>query len=210
MKVHRKKSKSVRFLWQKWKLPGTNIWRFIRATAAEGRSTDTEGARTMADVDAISGPTPPYGQPDQNWGLGDRPAITMSYHSAETYVNGCRRLPEKPTAYQPKPNGNMQLVAAHKHLSSLKVNPKILPKKDLLETCLEKASDVINNYVIYDRNSEAKTEEPEAVEPNPFGLKNMLGNAAEYCSDWYAADAYEKLAGWCYSIPKARQRVKNM
>ncbi len=55
---------------------------FYSATAAEGRSTDTEGARTKADVDAISGPTPPYGQPDQNWGLGSRPAITMSYHSA--------------------------------------------------------------------------------------------------------------------------------
>ena len=42
---------------------------FYSATAAEGRSTDTEGTRTRADVDAISGPTPPYGQPDQNWGL---------------------------------------------------------------------------------------------------------------------------------------------
>src|SRR5690554_4607445 len=62
---------------------------FYSATAAEGRSTDTEGARTRADVDAISGPTPPYGQPDQNWGMGDRPAITMTFHAAETY---CRWL----------------------------------------------------------------------------------------------------------------------
>lgn len=31
---------------------------FYTATAAEGRSTDTEGSRTNADVDAISGPTP--------------------------------------------------------------------------------------------------------------------------------------------------------
>ena len=31
------------------------------------------------------------------------------------------------------------------------------------------------------------------VEPNPYGLKNILGNAAEYCSDWYAEDAYDKL-----------------
>ena len=58
---------------------------FYGATAAEGRSTDTEGTRTEDDVDAISGPTPPYGQPDQNWGLGRRPAITMTYHAAETY-----------------------------------------------------------------------------------------------------------------------------
>jgi formylglycine-generating enzyme required for sulfatase activity len=31
------------------------------------------------------------------------------------------------------------------------------------------------------------------MEANPFGLKNMLGNAAEYCSDWYAEDAYSQL-----------------
>ncbi len=47
---------------------------FYAATAAGGRSTDTEGTRTEDDIDAISGPTPPYGQPDQNWGLGNRPA----------------------------------------------------------------------------------------------------------------------------------------
>jgi len=57
---------------------------FYAATAGEGRSTDTEGARKTLEVDAISGPTPPYGQPDQNWGMGTRPAITMSYHAAET------------------------------------------------------------------------------------------------------------------------------
>ena len=34
---------------------------------------------------------------------------------------------------------------------------------------------------------------PENIEANPFGLKNMLGNAAEYCSDWYAENAYEQL-----------------
>ena len=63
---------------------------FYTATATEGRTSDTEGTRANTDVDAISGPTPPYGQPDQNWGMGTRPAITMSYHSARiTSYNVC-------------------------------------------------------------------------------------------------------------------------
>ena len=33
--------------------------------------------RVNSIVDAISGPTPPYGNPDQGWGRGNRPAISM-------------------------------------------------------------------------------------------------------------------------------------
>ena len=68
---------------------------FYSATASEGRSTDTEGSRTEDDVDAISGPTPPYGQPDQNWGLGNRPAITMSYLSAQTFCKWLTKVTGK-------------------------------------------------------------------------------------------------------------------
>ena len=60
--------------------------------------------------------------------------------------------------------------------------PKDFAEKGFFGKLFGKTSDVINNYVIYDKNSQAKTEKPEAVEANPFGLKNMLGNAAEYCS----------------------------
>jgi formylglycine-generating enzyme required for sulfatase activity len=56
-----------------------------------------------------------------------------------------------------------------------------------------KESDSINKYVVYAKNSKGKTQEPEKVKANPYGLKNMLGNAAEYCADWYSPEAYAQL-----------------
>ena len=48
--------------------------------------------------------------------------------------------------------------------------------------------------MVYSQDSGNKTGEPSDVKANPFGLKNMLGNVMEYCSDFYAEDAYSSLA----------------
>jgi formylglycine-generating enzyme required for sulfatase activity len=54
---------------------------------------------------------------------------------------------------------------------------------------------VINSYAVYMRNSQGRSQLPEMVRPNPFGLKNMLGNVAEFCQDIYIEDAYTKVPG---------------
>jgi formylglycine-generating enzyme required for sulfatase activity len=166
---------------------------FYSATAAEGRSTDTEGSRTMADVDAISGPTPPYGQPDQNWGMGKRPAITMSYHSAETYCKWLSQVAGKTYRLPTEAEWEYAARGGTQTPFYFEGNPKDFAQKGFLGKLFGKDSDVINKYVVYGKNSRSKTEEPQKVEANPFGLKNMLGNAAEYCSDWYTEDAYAQL-----------------
>ena len=166
---------------------------FYSATAAEGRSTDTEGSRTMADVDAISGPTPPYGQPDQNWGLGKRPAITMSYHSAETYCKWLSQVTGKNYRLPTEAEWEYAARAGSQNPFFFEGNPKDFAEKGFFGKLFGKESEEINKYVVYGKNSRTKTEEPQKVEANPFGLKNMLGNAAEYCSDWYAEDAYSQL-----------------
>jgi len=35
------------------------------------------------------------------------------------------------------------------------------------------------------------TAEPSTVKANPFDLKNMTGNVAEFCSDFYSEDYYK-------------------
>ncbi|MCF6358865.1 MAG: SUMF1/EgtB/PvdO family nonheme iron enzyme [Draconibacterium sp.] len=166
---------------------------FYSATAAEGRSTDTEGSRTEADVDAISGPTPPYGQPDQNWGLGNRPAITMSYHSAETFCKWLTQVTGKTYRLPTEAEWEYAARGGTETPFFFEGNPKDFGEKGFIGKMFGKGSDEINNYIIFSGNSQLKTAEPENVEANPFGLINMLGNAQEYCSDWYAEDTYNKL-----------------
>ena len=174
-------------------VPWSAFLAFYSATAAEGRSTDTEGARTETDVDAISGPTPPYGQPDQNWGLGNRPAITMSYHSAETYCKWLSKVTGKSYRMPTEAEWEYAARGGTETPFFFEGNPKDFLEKGFIQKLFGKESDVINKYVVYGNNSQLKTEEPDIVEANPFGLINILGNAAEYCSDWYAEDAYAKL-----------------
>ena len=166
---------------------------FYSATAAEGRTTDTEGTRTLEDVDAISGPTPPYGQPDQNWGLGSRPAITMSYHSAETFCKWLSLVTGKNYRLPTEAEWEYAARGGTDSPFFFEGNPKDFKEKGFFGKMFGKDNETINQYVIYSKNSGAKTQEPDIVEANPFGLKNMLGNVDEYCSDWYAEDAYEKL-----------------
>jgi formylglycine-generating enzyme required for sulfatase activity len=166
---------------------------FYSATAAEGRSTDTEGSRTEADVDAISGPTPPYGQPDQNWGLGNRPAITMSYHSAETFCKWLSQVTGKTYRLPTEAEWEFAARGGTETPFFIEGNPKDFGEKGFFGKMFGKGNDEINNFIVFNANSNLKTAEPESIEPNPFGLKNMLGNAAEYCSDWYAEDAYQQL-----------------
>ncbi len=164
---------------------------FYGATATEGRSTDTEGARLLGDVDAISGPTPPYGQPDQNWGMGDRPAITMTFYAAETYCRWLSQVTGKTYRLPTEAEWEYAVRGGTQTPFFFEGRPKDFSQKGFFGKLFGQESDLIDQYVVYANNSQGKSELPEVVEPNPYGLKNMLGNVMEYCSDWYSEDAYE-------------------
>ncbi len=65
---------------------------FFRETASEGRSELSSFVREefhYESVDAISGPTPPWGSPDQGWGWGGRPVVRRHTRCG---IQGCARL----------------------------------------------------------------------------------------------------------------------
>ncbi|MGB4292840.1 MAG: SUMF1/EgtB/PvdO family nonheme iron enzyme [Bacteroidales bacterium] len=164
---------------------------FYAQTAAEGRSTDTEGIRSKGastDVDAITGPTPPYGQPDQGWGMGQRPAISMTYHAAETYCKWLSKVTGKTYRLPTEAEWEYACRGGTSTPYFFPGDPEKFQRTGFRAKISRNDTTVINSYVIYRENSGLKTHLPERVKPNPFGLKNMLGNVAEFCSDWYQPD----------------------
>jgi formylglycine-generating enzyme required for sulfatase activity len=168
---------------------------FYSQTASEGRSTDTEGSRATAgpETDAISGATPPYGQPDQGWGMGQRPAISFSYHAAETYCRWLSQVTGKTYRLPTEAEWEYACRAGTETPYFFPGDPEKFQKSGLKARISKNDTSFINRFVIYRENSSSKTQTPDRVKPNPFGLKNMLGNVAEFCSDWYQADI---LAGY--------------
>ena len=170
-------------------------WAFYGETMSEGRIAPETiyAANSRPDIDAVSGPTPPFGNPDQGWGMGDRPAITMTHYAAEVF---CLWLSVKTGKHYRLPTEAEWEYAARGGTQTpyfFEGNPKKYSSEGILKGIFPPDTSVINGYVVYERNSRSKTADPSEIKANPFGLKNMAGNVMEYCSDYYAEDAYSRL-----------------
>lgn len=172
---------------------------FYIQTSREGRSTDNN---RNIDVDGITGPTSPYGSPDRNWGFGKRPAISISYHAAEVY---CKWLSSQTGKTYRLPTEAEWEYACRAGTSSpffFEGDPRKMDHTRFVNKILGVDTSVINKFVIYSQNSGSKTQLPSKVEPNPFGLINMIGNVAEFCSDWYSPETYKNYTGALIEDPK--------
>jgi len=167
---------------------------FFNETKTGGRiSQDIIKANNLDPVDGISGPTAPYGSPDQGWGYGQNPAITMTFYAAQTY---CQWLSEKTgKTYRLPTEAEWEYAVRGNTTTSyfFEGSPKKFTRDRWWNRVFGVDTAVINTYAIYEENSNRSPKTGSKVEANPFGLKNMLGNVMEYCSDWYAPDAYSQL-----------------
>ena len=182
-----------RFFMGKVQVSWDEYWSYHIETSSEGRiPPEIMRERNMQafTADAISGPTPPFGAPSQGWGEGARPAITMTHYSAEIY---CKWLSMKTGKKYRLPTEAEWEYAARAGTETpyfFPGNPKKFSSQGWRNKMFGPDTAVINSYVVYELNSGSKTHEPSRVKENPFGLQNMLGNVLEYCSDWYAPNAY--------------------
>ncbi len=164
---------------------------FINLTYS-GRNTKVQNTvlSKVSKIDVITGPTPAYGSPDQSWGRGKRPAITMTHYAAEKYCKWLSHMTGK--KYRLPTEAEWEYAARGNTNGAyfFEGNPKKYSQKGLWNQIFGTDTSVINSHVIYSMNSTGRTQTPELTRPNPFGLINMLGNVKEFCSDYYASDVY--------------------
>ena len=171
-------------------------WAFYASTMSEGRLDPVKVMeKNSGNPDAISGPTPPFGIPDQGWGSGSRPAITMTHYGAQTYCQWLSKITGKKYRLPTEAEWEYACRAGTETPYFFKGDPKRFVNKGLRNKIMGVDTTLINSYTVYALNSSGKTQEPSFVKANPFGLKNLAGNVAEYCSDWYSPDAYKATGG---------------
>jgi len=162
------------------------------ATKGEGRTDTRRGEAGLQGpaVDAITGATPPYVPPDQGWGKEDRPAITMTRYAAEQYTRWLSEVTGK--RYRLPTEAEWEYAARGGTTTPyfFEGDPQEYVKRRFLGSVFPRNTEVLDRYVVHAGNSDTRTQPPAAVEANPFGLKNMLGNVREFCLDWYKEDTY--------------------
>jgi formylglycine-generating enzyme required for sulfatase activity len=162
---------------------------FFNATGSQGRK---EAVETEVETDAISGATPPWGAPDQGWGKGTRPAISMSHLGAVTYCRWLSKVTGKKYRLPTEAEWEYAARGGKNTPYFFEGSPKDYESTGFWHKLFGPDTTTINSYVIYQENTPNKTQEPSKVKANPFGLKNMLGNVSEFCLDFYDPAVYSK------------------
>ncbi|MGP1992267.1 formylglycine-generating enzyme family protein [Zobellia laminariae] len=124
-------------------------------------------------IDAITRPSPPYEDPSYGMGKDGFPAVSMSAYSALVY---CKWLSTVTGKFYRLPTEAEWEYAA----------------KAGTEGAYSFGDDVseIDAYAVYYKNSDNKYAKVGSKKPNPWGLYDMHGNAAEWTLDEYKEDAY--------------------
>jgi len=169
-------------------------WREFDAYYAQ---TVTRGKNESGQMtDAIAGPTPPYGSPDQGWGKGTRPAITMTHYSARKFCEWLSSVTGR--KYRLPTEAEWEYVARAGTQGAYPVDVELDSWFDTWMGQLMGRPSInterLGEIAWFKLNSGSKTHPRDTTGSNPWGVNNMLGNAAEFCADWYDPAAYASYA----------------
>lgn len=147
---------------------------FALSIAAAARRAD---APPPGGADAITRPTPPYGDESFGFGKGRQPVINLQYHAAMEY---CRWLSAKTGRTYRLPTEAEWEYAARAGSTGAYGFGEDLAKLDA------------NAW--YSRNSGRRPHPVGQKAPNRWGLHDMHGNVAEWCLDQYDPRQYGRVA----------------
>ncbi len=167
---------------------------FFAETNSQGHASDAK-TEEMEDIDAITGPTAPWGAPDQGWGKGSRPAITMSHYAAQVYCEWLSKKTGKKYRLPTEAEWEYACRGGNDTPYFFEGSPKDYTKKGFLKSIFGPKTEIIGEYAVYALNSQMQTQEPSFVKENPFGLLNMSGNVWEFCADYYSDDIFSQYGG---------------
>lgn len=127
-------------------------------------------------IDAITRPSPPYEDPSYGMGKDGYPAVSMSAYSALVF---CKWLSTITGRFYRLPTEAEWEYAARAGTDS--------------PYSFGDTTDTIDDYAVYYKNSNNQYAKVGSKKPNPWGLYDMHGNAAEWTLDEYKEDAYATL-----------------
>ena len=128
------------------------------------------------DVDAITGPTPVYG--DMTMGYDNQhPAMGMTWHNAFVF---CRWLSKKTgKEYRLPTEAEWEYASRAGTTNIFGVGNNPVQLKD---------------YAWYEATADSETSAVGKKKPNAWGLYDMSGNVREWVYDFYSPDAYKQAA----------------
>ncbi|MHC4433938.1 MAG: formylglycine-generating enzyme family protein [Planctomycetota bacterium] len=145
---------------------------FFEVQEAKKNATEAGGD----NVDAITGPTPVYG--DLTMGYGPRhPAIGMTWHNA---TNFCAWLSKKTGKKYRLPTEAEWEYACRAGAGNI-FGATNVPEQ-------------VKDFAWYDATADSETSEVGKKKPNALGLYDTLGNVREWVSDFYSPTAYKDAA----------------